>query len=322
MRTLIVRGPASAGFLFTVTSLISACSPQDDPIVRDGSGGNNSAGDNAIASGGSDTAAGGSIGSSGGNGGASGGTLGGGGTTSSTGGNGSGGEADGSGSVTGSGGTSGGLACPSDAYFCADFEGAGLPAGTNYHPAFQAEQWESFMSIQSTTVHRGAQALQVMGNDGYMWNILSAPVPSNAFWARFYLRSTVEIGQSDHNSYVAAMTGDGDPNAGDNTEISEQYCQMVLNLHDHVAVSIGGTERCETGVPPLSKDEWHCMEVYFDGAGGIVQVFADDAPVIDVSGWQNLDYKTFGFGYFGFHGPARTLWYDDVAVGPTRPGCL
>src|SRR5690606_19665546 len=203
--------------------------------------------------------------------------------------------------------------------FCADFEGVGLPAGTSYHPAFQADQWESFMSIQSATVFRGAQALEVTGNDGYMWNILSTSVPSNAFWARFYLRSTVEIGQSDHNSYVAAMTGDGDPNAGDNTEISEQYCQMVLNLHDHVAVSIGGTEQCETGVPPLSKDEWHCMEVYFDGAGGIVQVFADGAPVIDESGWQNLDYKTFGFGYFGFHGPARTLWYDAVAVGPTRP---
>ncbi len=227
------------------------------------------------------------------------------------------------GGTPGSGGAEGGSveACPADAYFCTGFEEAGIPAGATYHPDYQASMWENFMTIQSAQVKAGAQALEVKGVEGYMWNVLSTPVPSSTFWTRFYLRSSVEIGQSEHNSYVAAMTGDGEPNIGDNTEISEQYCQMVLNLHDTVATSIGGTAMCETGVAPLPANTWHCVEVQFDGPAGVVRVWANNQPIIDVTDWEALDYKSFGFGYFGFHGPARTLWYDDVAVGPTRPGC-
>ncbi len=258
---------------------------------------------------------GGDVVSSGGGGGTGGAPTGGGGNSGT--GGGSGGSAAG-----GGGGGSGEIAaCPADAYFCTGFEEAGIPSGATYHPAYLADQWTDYMTIQTSVVKAGAQALEVNGVDGYMWNVLSTPVPSDAFWARFYLRSTVDIGQSEHNSYVAGMTGDGEPNTGDNTEISEQYCQMVLNLHDKVATSVGGSEMCGTGVAPLAKDQWHCVEVYFDGPGGIVQVFSDNSPVIDVTGWDALDYGSFGFGYFGFHGPARTLWYDDVAVGPTRPGC-
>jgi hypothetical protein len=157
--------------------------------------------------------------------------------------------------------------------------------------------------------------------DRDLLQMLSVPAPAASFWVRLYLRSSVDIGQSEHNSYYQAMTGDGEPNAGDNVEVSEQYCQVVLNLHDDVVVSTGGTAACGSGVPPLAKDTWHCMETFFDGTNGGVQVYADGAKIIDKSGWTKLSFKTFSFGYLGFHGPARTVWVDDVAVATTRVGC-
>jgi hypothetical protein len=44
-------------------------------------------------------------------------------------------------------------------------------------------------------------------------------------------------------------------------------------------------------------------------------------PVMDKSGWTKLPHLTFVFGFVEFHGPSRTMWYDDVAVGPARLGC-
>ena len=33
-----------------------------------------------------------------------------------------------------------------------------------------------------------------------------------------------------------------------------------------------------------------------------------------------VNITTFKFGFEGFHGPPRQMWYDDVAVAPTRIG--
>ena len=222
------------------------------------------------------------------------------------------------GSAQAGGGTSAG--CPAGASFCTGFESAGLPMGATYRPSYQMG-FGTLMKLSTAVKHAGTQALEVTGASGYTWNMLSVPAPAASFWVRLYLRSSVDIGQSEHNSYYQAMTGDGEPNAGDNVEVSEQYCQVVLNLHDDVVVSTAGTAVCGSGVPPLAKDTWHCMETFFDGPNGGVQVYADGAKIIDKSGWTKLSFKTFSFGYLGFHGPARTVWVDDVAVATTRVGC-
>jgi hypothetical protein len=46
--------------------------------------------------------------------------------------------------------------------------------------------------------------------------------------------------------------------------------------------------------------------------------------MIDASDYPAMvqaPFNTFKFGFNKLHGPARAVWYDDVAVGPTRPGC-
>ena len=45
-----------------------------------------------------------------------------------------------------------------------------------------------------------------------------------------------------------------------------------------------------------------------------------DAPVYPAT--VASPFKIFKFDFNKLHGPARAVWYDDVAVGPTRPGCL
>ncbi|WP_437605804.1 hypothetical protein WMF20_32655 [Sorangium sp. So ce834] len=178
------------------------------------------------------------------------------------------------------------------------------------------------MEIDASIVHAGARSLHVKpGGGGYDWRMLSVPAPGPTFWVRLYVRSSVDLGQSDHNAYFQAMTGTGEPNEGDNVEVAEQYCQIVLNLHDDVVLPMGGDFRCGSGGASLPKDQWHCMEAYFDGTKGDVQIYANGTKIIDKTGWKKLDFKTFSFGYLGFHGPARSMWYDDVAVAPERIGC-
>ncbi|WP_437950256.1 hypothetical protein WME98_05105 [Sorangium sp. So ce296] len=178
------------------------------------------------------------------------------------------------------------------------------------------------MEIDASIVHAGARSLHVKpGMSGYDWRMLSVPAPGPTFWVRLYVRSSVDLGQSDHNAYFQAMTGTGEPNEGDNVEVAEQYCQIVLNMRDDVVLPTGGDFRCGSGGASLPKDQWHCMEAYFDGTKGDVQIYANGTKIIDKTGWKKLDFKTFSFGYLGFHGPARSMWYDDVAVAPERIGC-
>jgi hypothetical protein len=36
-----------------------------------------------------------------------------------------------------------------------------------------------------------------------------------------------------------------------------------------------------------------------------------------------MNFAVFKFGYLGYHNEAdRGLWYDDIAVAPTRIGCM
>ncbi len=330
-RTARLANPNAMTFRLRVMSFVSAlgcgalvtvlgCAPSDSG--SDGSGA--SAG--GAATGGETTAGGTSTGGATGSGGAvgtggTGGAVATGGAVSTGGAVATGGETATGGA--GTGGTTEPGACPTDAWFCTGFEDATLPpAGASYQPAYkvQSGEWSTHMALQTAVVGSKTQALEVKQTNEF-WAMLAVPVQAPTFWARLYVRSTEDLGQTDHNAFFMAMTGDGDQNGGDNVEIAEQYCQVVLNLHDDVVTSIGGTPACGTGHAPLAKDTWHCMEAYFDGPNGAVQVYSDNEKIIDKAGLTTLDFKTFSFGFVKFHGPDRTMYYDDVAVGPTRIGC-
>jgi hypothetical protein len=311
-----LNGSSIAASLVMCGALACSAGAGAPPSPRGNAGNGGTAMTGGVSNAGGSAGSGGSV-TSGGNGGTSGGGMSGGGGTGNGGDAGAGGSAGSSGS---GGGTTGPGPCPADAIFCTGFEEAGLPLETTYQPAYKAADWANHMAIQSSVVNSGAQALEVK-NTGEYWSMLTVALPTPTFWVRLYLRSSEDWGQDGHNSFFMAMTGDGAENGGDNMEVSEQFCQPVLNLHDSIATSVGGTQLCGTGTGPLAKETWRCVEAFFDGAAGTYQVFADNQPVIDKTGWNQLAFATFSFGYVNFHGPQRAMWYDDIAVAPSRIGC-
>jgi len=243
---------------------------------------------------------------------------------SATGGSATGGSANG-GSVTGAGGVS--SPCGAGSIFCTDFEAGAIPDKLAFYPDYMRAMQKS-VSLDTTVVHGGKQALKVSGTD--FSQMLGVAVPSK-FWGRVYLRSDTDI-QEGHNTYLAAGTGSddpkklGDPNDGTYIRIGEHECQLELNRNtdDKELLSNGGMPyACEGGVK-LLKDTWYCVEFYYDGPGKEVRVFVDNAEVtaLHVTDWGPYDYKIFKLGFEKYHGAAKTLWYDDLALANEQVHCL
>ena len=315
-------------FSLASVSLLVSCSPS-----QDGTGTPNAGGTSASAGTGSGQAgasagtattggAGGAPPTTGGN--ASGGAGTAGNAGSPTGGSTTAGSTTG-GSATGGGGA--GSMCGAGSVFCTDFEASAVPDRLAFYPDYMRAMQKS-VSLDTTVVHGGKQALKVSGTD--FSQMLGVAVPSK-FWGRVYLRSDTDI-QEGHNTYLAAGTGSddpkklGDPNDGTYIRIGEHECQVELNRNtdDKELLSNGGMPyACEGGVK-LLKDTWYCVEFYYDGPGKEVRVFVDNAEVtaLHVTDWGPYDYKIFKLGFEKYHGAAKTLWYDDLALANEQVHCL
>jgi hypothetical protein len=152
----------------------------------------------------------------------------------------------------------------------------------------------------------------------FHYRMLGVTVPQT-FWVRLHIKSDQAIGQDGHNAFFIAMTDPNYHNSTHSVEVSEQFNCIILNDHDALFPT-GNT--CGTNTA-LSANAWHCMEAMFDGSTGNVQVYADGTQIINATGWANAKapFNTFEFGYANYHDPAASVWYDDVAIGPTRLGC-
>jgi hypothetical protein len=220
--------------------------------------------------------------------------------------------------VTSAGGA--GSGCGPGSIFCTDFEGEELPKELPFYPEY-LRATQTFITLDTSVVHAGKRALKVTGND--FSQMLGVAVPSK-FWARVYLRSDSDI-QEGHNTYVAAGTGTGDPNDGTYIRIGEHECQLELNRNtdDKELLSNGGDYSCTGGVK-LVKDSWYCLELYFDGPGQETRVFVDgtEASALHTTDWGSYDYKLFKLGFEKYHGAAKNIWYDDLAIASERLRCL
>lgn len=238
-----------------------------------------------------------------------------------------GGMAGSAGSVNGGsavgGGGSGGAAnspCGVGSIFCTDFEADAISDKLVFFPEYLRAK-QTFIALDTTVFHGGKRALKVTGTD--YSQMLGVAVPSK-FWGRVYLRSDTDI-QEGHNTYVAAGTGTGNPNDGTYIRIGEHMCQLELNRNtdDKELLSNGGMYMCSGGVK-LAKDTWYCLEFYYDGQGGETRVFVDNQEVVALhtTDWGKLDYKIFKLGFEKYHGQAKTLWYDDLALASEQLHCL
>jgi hypothetical protein len=233
----------------------------------------------------------------------------------------SGGAASGGGSGSGgSGGSAASSPCGAGSIFCSDFEAETISDKLLFYPEY-LRATQSFITLDTVVKHGGQRALKVTGTD--YSQMLGVAVPSK-FWGRVYLRSDTDI-QPGHNTYLTAGTGSGDPNDGTYIRIGEHQCQLELNRNtdDKELLSNGGEYMCEGGVK-LLKDTWYCLEFYYDGPGQETRVLVDGSEVtaLHTTDWGSYDYKIFKLGFEKYHGAAKTLWYDDLALAAEQLHCL
>jgi hypothetical protein len=227
----------------------------------------------------------------------------------------------------GAGDSGSGGNCPAGTTFCTGFEYSGaLPGGTTYIPQEQAAAWEMYMFVDLGLKRAGAHSLLVRAatstpNPNPV-RLLAVGVPGPTFWARLHVGSTLETGQAAHNIFLQAMTGI-DYAGSQSVRVAERDCQLVLEQGDEVVYSHSGSAASCTDRSGLRLDEnvWHCVEAFFDGPNGEVEVFADGVSLARKTGWPALSFDRFAFGFVEEGGPARNTWYDDVAVSARRLGC-
>jgi hypothetical protein len=209
------------------------------------------------------------------------------------------------------------VACPAGATFCAGFEAPALPAGARFDSNPMAA-----LAFDSTVFNSGNQSIVFPAvADSFNIREVVVPIPGNTFWVRLFMRSDTAFGDNDHDSVFVASTTMADNNSEDGVEFSEQGNQVLLNSNDQLFSAAGPGFPSGAG-PSLAANTWHCLEGFFDGASGDVQIYSGGEPLIDAPGYRPLSYQTFRFGYLQFPGGGpRSVWFDDVVVASDRVGC-
>jgi hypothetical protein len=316
---------AKVGFAYLTVALLGCSSEQGEG--GPGAGGKPASAGSAAMAGSSGmvgTAGGGRAGAPAGGGGQGGGSAG----NSPGGAGGTGGGLPGG---TGQGGAAGGgnaMACPADATFCSGFEEAALPSGAVYKVNAAPGEWTRDFAVDTAVFKSGTSALRVKGAEtdtsGSAYQMLAVPAPMGAFWARFYIRQDeLDIGGVGHNVFAGAADSD-EPNSAVMVELAEDV-GLAFNNKDDVRWPMGYGRVMGVEMPfTLPKAVWHCVEISYDSETLQQQAYVDGQLQIDASNYPatvQAPFTTFKFGFNKLHGPARAVWYDDVAVGPTRPGC-
>jgi len=263
------------------------------------------------------------------------GTTGIGGSSAGSGGNaGSGGGTTGTAGTTGAGGVAG-AGCPSGATFCSGFESQALPTGAVYlYNGAPGLSFTADFEIDSTQHHSGTSSLRVKqlsesGVSNSAYRMLAVPGTSGAFWARFWVQSSIDMGDSlatpsGHNAFAG---GSGSTAVNDNTFL--QFAEDVgiaFNYSDNVRWPTGYGRTSSGGTIPyiLPAMTWACVEISFNSTTHEQQLFINNVLLIDAMNYPastGSPFAVFKFGLETFAGPDRKMWYDDVAVTPTRiPG--
>ena len=228
----------------------------------------------------------------------------------------------------GSSGSGGPTTCPANATFCSGFETAGLPAGAVYKlNGNPSTPFTADYAIDTAQKSSGSSSLKVKssaeaGTSGSMYKMLAVPAPMNTFWVRFFIRSDMPIGSNEHNAFAVASLTD-EPNDSSGVEFAEDV-GISFNASDVVRWPTGYGRLTNGSMMPYSlpANTWHCVEISFDGAARVQQLFVGGTQLINATDYPSATraFKNFKFGFNSLHGPARNMWYDDVAVAPTRVG--
>lgn len=226
------------------------------------------------------------------------------------------------------GGSGGGVLCPADATFCSGFEDAAMPAGAVYKFNAAPGEWTRDFEVDTSLFRGGKSSLRVKGGEAGAsgaYQMLAVPAPMGKFWVRLYIQQTdLDIGGEKHNVFGGAASTD-ETSSPTMIEFAEDV-GVAFNSHDDVRWPTGYGRINGTPMPfKLAKGMWHCVEINYDSDTRAQKLFVNGVQQIDATDYPKAGgepVKIFKFGFNGLNGPPRKVWFDDVAVGPTRAGCL
>lgn len=155
------------------------------------------------------------------------------------------------------------------------------------------------------------------------------PQASNTYYVRFWIRVNQEF-SSGHAAFVEA--GPDDTSNTNEIRIGFHVNQLEVNRMpgDAEQLSNGGDYNDPAGGVHFAKDAWNCLEILFDGAHDELRVWVSDVeiPELHVTDWNRGDvgwspeYAAIRFGYEKYGTPDMQVWYDDIAIGTEKIGCL
>jgi hypothetical protein len=188
------------------------------------------------------------------------------------------------------------------------------------------------VQIDGTKGYKSSKSLHVNGNNGQfhtMAQVSGAPVfplPNGVLFARAYLMLPGAL-PTGHVIWIEAGTVTNDTAE---TRFGANSGQLDVNHWP------GDQEQRAPGTT-IGDGAWHCVEIMYDSMHQLAEVWLDSNELTDlyVTNWvapmqQNGNNTTpltnWSANYaairFGWELNGAEIWYDDVAIGYGRLGCV
>jgi hypothetical protein len=224
------------------------------------------------------------------------------------------------------------VSCPSGA-FCDGFETQTGPAPSgDWSLVFPNCQGTGTAVVDTTTAHDGTRSIRIDGRAGYCNHVFVSTSRAVPGYARFFVRHTTTL--PDAHVTFSAMRDTSDGNR--DLRMGGQNRALQWNRESDDATL---PEQSPAGVAqsvPLPVDRWTCVEfgitgselrTWVDGVE-VAGLHADTTPTPDVdSQWLRRGtwlptLADFRLGWESYGTGDDTLWFDDVALGSARLGCV
>ena len=312
---LTVRAPLSCLAILVAGAIGCSSSTAGGPSGSGGApgaGGSTSTGGTTATGGTTGTGSGGTTGAAGtgvvtgtggsGTGGGAGGSTGGSGAAGTTGG---GGHSNGG--ATGGGGAGGAADCSSFT-LCDDFEGAAPGAATS--PWKTTTQGTGYkFEVVSTVVHSGTHAVHVTGPaaTGTAAITTTKGFPATDFWGRVWMHVTSPA--TGHQCFIELNSA------------NDQVRALNEMGSGELATNLKSTDKIN-GHTKLPQDTWFCFEWHQSPTA--LHVYTNGTESTDAAAaWSVPSITSMQIGLQRFMAGTGTadLYYDDVALNPTRIGC-
>ncbi|MEU6247123.1 cellulose binding domain-containing protein [Glycomyces sp. NPDC047010] len=222
--------------------------------------------------------------------------------------------------------------CPAGAV-CDGFEDqAGTVPGGAWSVGAQDCTGTGTATVDTAVSNGGGKSVRVNGGATYCNHVfVGRALPADAEWFRVYMRHSTA--QPPNHTTMIAMQDRNDAN-GD-LRLGGQNSMLQWNRESDDATLPAQSPAGVALSAPFPVDTWVCVEYRISGGNlatwvdgeAVTGLTVDGVPTHDVdeqwlskSGW-NPDLADLRLGWESYGNDADTVWYDDVAFGPSRIGC-